>query len=63
MLAKDALNETLAADLSTRGRDDSRRLGVAVFALLGTLVRESLRGGVWLIVEGNLAPGTRSSPS
>jgi hypothetical protein len=44
--------------LGTRGRTDSYRLGVAVFGLLGDLVRELLATRVSLIVEGNFVPGT-----
>ena len=44
--------------LDVRERDGSQRLGVAVFALIGELVRELLGVGVSLIVEGNFVPGT-----
>jgi predicted kinase len=44
--------------LDVRGRVESQRLGVAVFALLGELARELLAAGVSLIVEGNFARGT-----
>jgi predicted kinase len=44
--------------LSIRGSVDSRRLGSAVFELLGALVRELLEAGVSLILEGNFAAGS-----
>jgi hypothetical protein len=53
LVAKDALKETLAEQLGTRGRDPSRELGVAVFSLMATVVHELLAHGVSLICEGN----------
>jgi hypothetical protein len=41
-------------------REASRRLGRAVFELMGALVRELLAHGVSLIVEGNFTPETRA---
>jgi predicted kinase len=58
LLAKDALKETLGDVLGTRGRTESQLLGVAVFALVGALVRELLSSGVSLIVEGNFMRGS-----
>ena len=58
MLAKDTFKETLADVLPVPGRDESHRLGAAVFALLGRLVRELLTADVSLIVEGNFVSGT-----
>ncbi len=52
-MAKDALKETLAEQLRTQGRDASRALGVAVFHLMATVVRELLAHDVSLICEGN----------
>jgi shikimate kinase len=56
LVAKDALKETLAEQLGTRGRDESRELGVAVFHLMATVVHELLAQGVPLICEGNFVP-------
>jgi hypothetical protein len=47
------LKETLGGALGISGREDSYRLGSAVFELMGDLVRELLATGVSLIVEGN----------
>jgi hypothetical protein len=55
-VAKDALKETLASQLGTRGRDESHELGVAVFHLMATVVHELLAHGVSLICEGNFVP-------
>jgi len=53
LVAKDALKETLAEQLGTRGRDASHDLGAAVFHLMATLVHELLAHDVSLICEGN----------
>ncbi len=58
LLAKDALKEALGDALGIRGSTDSRRLGSAVFELLGALVRELLSAGVSLVLEGNFAAGS-----
>jgi predicted kinase len=58
LLAKDAFKEILGGVLETRGRSESQRLGVAVFELLGALVRELLSSGASLIVEGNFRRGS-----
>ena len=55
LIAKDALKETLGEALGTRGREESHRLGGAVFELIGFLMRELLPGGTSLIVEGNFS--------
>jgi predicted kinase len=53
VIAKDTLKEALGESLGTRGREDSQRLGLAVFEAMAMLVRELLENGVSLIVEGN----------
>jgi predicted kinase len=57
LLAKDAIKETLGEPLGIVDPEPSRRLGIAVFDLLGTLVRELLGAGVSLVAEGNFVPG------
>jgi ribose 1,5-bisphosphokinase PhnN len=44
--------------LGTSGRVESQRLGVAVFTLIGFLMRELLASGASLIVEGNFNRAT-----
>jgi hypothetical protein len=44
--------------LSIRGSTDSRRLGTAVFELLGTLARELVEAGVSFVLEGNFTAGS-----
>jgi ribose 1,5-bisphosphokinase PhnN len=44
--------------LETSGRVESQRLGVAVFTLIGFLMRELLASGASLIVEGNFNRAT-----
>jgi predicted kinase len=58
LVAKDELKETLGEVLGTTGRVESQRLGVAVFDLIGLLVRELLASGTSLIVEGNFNRST-----
>jgi shikimate kinase len=53
LVAKDALKETLAEQLGTRGREQSHELGAAVFHLMATVVHELLAHDVSLICEGN----------
>jgi predicted kinase len=53
LIAKDTLKETLGESLGTRSREDSQRLGSAVFEAMTLLVHELLAHGVSLIVEGN----------
>jgi predicted kinase len=55
LIAKDDLKEALGGVLRTSGREDSQRLGVAVFELIGLLMRELLANGTSLIVEGNFS--------
>jgi predicted kinase len=55
VIAKDTLKEALGESLGTRGRDDSQRLGSAVFEVMAVVVRELLEHGVSLIVEGNFS--------
>lgn len=55
LIAKDELKETLGGVLGTSGREDSQRLGLAVFELIGLLMRELLAAGTSLIVEGNFS--------
>lgn len=57
LIAKDTIKEVLGEALCVTERADSKRLGSAVFALMGTLLRELLGCGVSLIVEGNFAAG------
>jgi predicted kinase len=59
LIAKDALKETLGEELGVTDREDSHRLGAAVFELMRVLVRELLGHGVSLIVEGNFTMQTR----
>jgi hypothetical protein len=58
LVAKDTLKEILGGALDVSGREDSHRLGSAVFELMGDLVRELLETGVSLIVEGNFTERT-----
>jgi len=58
LLAKDTIKETLGEQLGITEADASRRLGAAVFELLGVIVRELLGHGASLIVEGNFAVGS-----
>jgi hypothetical protein len=55
LIAKDDLKEALGGVLGTSGREDSQRLGVAVFELIGLLMWELLANGTSLIVEGNFS--------
>lgn len=57
LLAKDAIKETLGGPLGITDPAASRKLGIAVFELLGALVRELLEHDVSLIAEGNFVPG------
>jgi predicted kinase len=56
LIAKDTLKETLGESLGTTGREDSQRLGSAVFEAMAVLVHELLEHDVSLIVEGNFTP-------
>jgi predicted kinase len=57
LLAKDTIKEVLGGSLGVTRPEDSKRLGAAVFALMGTIMHELLAHGVSLIVEGNFAVG------
>lgn len=57
LIAKDAVKELLGEELAVTEPADSKRLGSAVFALIGHLVRELLEQRVSLIAEGNFAVG------
>jgi predicted kinase len=64
LIAKDTLKEILGERLGVTGAVASKQLGSAVLALMGHLVRELLRHGVPLIVEGNrlIRVDTSTSP-
>jgi predicted kinase len=55
LIAKDSLKEILGEQLGVSDPLDSKRLGSAVFGLIGHLVRELVGHGVSLIAEGNFA--------
>jgi predicted kinase len=57
LIAKDAIKELLGEQLGVTEPADSKRLGSAVFALIGRLVRELLEQRVSVIAEGNFAVG------
>jgi ribose 1,5-bisphosphokinase PhnN len=59
LIAKDTLKETLGGELGVTDRQDSHRLGAAVFELMGVLVPELLAHGVSLVAEGNFTMETR----
>ncbi len=59
LIAKDTLKETLGGELGVTDREDSHRLGAAVFELMRVLVPELLAHGVSLVVEGNFTMQTR----
>jgi ribose 1,5-bisphosphokinase PhnN len=59
LIAKDTLKETLGAELGITDRQDSHRLGAAVFELMRVLVPELLAHGVSLVAEGNFTMQTR----
>jgi predicted kinase len=59
LIAKDTIKEILGELLGVIEPADSKRLGSAVFALIGHLVRELLEQRVSLIAEGNFAVGYR----
>lgn len=58
LIAKDVLKETLGETFAVDERAESQRLGVAVFHLMGVVVRELLAANVSLILEGNLVAGS-----
>jgi len=53
LIAKDTLKERLGEALEVRGREESRRLGAATFAVQFEVLRELLAAGVSVISEGN----------
>jgi predicted kinase len=53
LIAKDALKERLGDAVAVHGREDSRRLGAATFAVQFEVLRELLAAGVSAIAEGN----------
>jgi predicted kinase len=57
LIAKDAIKEVIGEELGVTAEGDSKRLGAAVFELMGALMRELLERGVSVIVEGNFAVG------
>jgi len=59
LIAKDTLKETLGGELGVTDREDSHRLGAAVFELMRVVVPELLAHGVSLVVEGNFTMQTR----
>ena len=59
LLAKDTIKEALGGALGIEDRAGSRRLGGAVFDLVGELVGELLAAGVSVIAEGNFTIETR----
>jgi hypothetical protein len=59
LIAKDTLKEALGGELGATDRQDSHRLGAAVFELMRVLVPELLRHGVSLMAEGNFTMQTR----
>jgi predicted kinase len=59
LIAKDTLKETLGGELGVTDREDSHRLGAAVFELMRVLLPELLRRDVSLVAEGNFTMQTR----
>jgi predicted kinase len=57
LVAKDSIKELLGEELDVTTATDSKRLGSAVFRLMGDLMRELLEHGVSLVIEGNFAVG------
>jgi predicted kinase len=55
LIAKDAIKERLGEELGVTSPADSKRLGSAVFGLMGDLLRELLERGVSLVIEGNFS--------
>ena len=58
LVAKDALKEVLGEALQVEGREDSQRLGGAIFQVLAHVVHELLANGVSVIAEGNFQAGS-----
>jgi predicted kinase len=58
LVEKDAYKEVLGGALGITDREESRRLGAAVFDLMALIVHDLLRSGVSVIAEGNLRAGT-----
>lgn len=59
LLEKDALKETIGGALGVTGREQSHRVGEAVFELMADLTHDLLRRGVSLVVEGNFTTRSR----
>ncbi len=58
LIAKDALKETIGGLLGITRREDSQKLGAAVFEVLALVAHELLARGVSTIVEGNFTPAS-----
>jgi predicted kinase len=55
LVAKDSIKELLGEELGITEPAESKRLGAAVFRLIGDVVRELLAHGASVIVEGNFS--------
>ena len=62
LICKDAIKEPLFDTFGAPGREDSRRLSNASFAVMFSVLRDCVAAGTDVILEGNFRPGEHERP-